>query len=94
MSLDQDAEALLFDFFKGQITPAVTNLLHKYNSIAIHALNNDRSIFQPLNISVNKSAKCFFTEKYQDWYANKVLKQLTRGALFIYLTLLQLTIKT
>ena len=94
MSLDQDAKALLFDFFKGQITPAVANLLHKYNSIVIHALNYHRSIFQPFDISVNKSAKYFFTEKYQDWYANKVLKQLTRGALFIYLTLLQLTVKT
>ena len=27
-------------------------------------------------MSVNKSAKCFFADKYQDWYVNEVLKQL------------------
>ena len=31
------------------------------------------------NISENKSAKYFFADKYQDWYAEKVLQQLNRG---------------
>ena len=30
------------------------------------------------NISENKSAKYFFADKYQDWYAEKVLQQLNR----------------
>ena len=34
---------------------------------------------QPLDIFVNKSAKCFIADKYQDWYAVKVLQQLNRG---------------
>ena len=30
-------------------------------------------------MSNDKSAKCFLADKYQDWYSNEVLKQLTRG---------------
>lgn len=32
-----------------------------------------------MDISVNKSAKCFIAEKYHDWYAEKVLEQLNKG---------------
>ena len=28
---------------------------------------------------MNKSAKCFIADKYQDWYAERVLQQLNRG---------------
>ena len=47
-NLNQEAKAHLFDVFKGQITPAVTDtdLLHKYICIAIHVPNNHKNIFQ------------------------------------------------
>jgi len=31
---------------------------------------------QPLDISVNKPAKDFLREKFQDWYASQILQQL------------------
>ena len=33
-------------------------------------------MFQPSDISVNKSSKYFITDKYQGWYSEKVLPQL------------------
>ena len=37
--------------------------------------NNYTNLFQPLDISVNKGAKSFLSNKYQDWYASQVSKQ-------------------
>ena len=74
LKLPGNAKALLiFDVFKGQTTSAVNDLLKKNDIIAIHVPNNHTNLFQPLDISVNKSAKCFIADKYQDWSAEKVL---------------------
>ena len=70
---------LIFDVFKGQTTSAVNDLLHENNIIVIHVPNNHTNLFQPLDVSVNKSAKCFIAAKYQDWYAERILNQLKRG---------------
>ena len=79
LKLPENAKALLiFDVFKGQTTSAVNDLLKKNDIIAIHVPNNHTNLFQPLDISVNKSAKCFIADKYQDWYAENVLQQLNR----------------
>ena len=69
LNLDQDA-------FKGQTISAVTDLSQKYNYIVIYVPNNHANVFRPLDISVNKSAKCFLTDKCRDWYAYEVSKQL------------------
>ena len=75
LNLADNAKALLiFDVFKGQTTSAVNELLVKNNMIVIRVPNNHTNLFQPLDISVNKSAKCYLAGKYQDWYADKVLQ--------------------
>ena len=77
LSLSKDAKALLiFDVFKGQTTPAVNDLLKDNNCIVQHVPNNHTNLFQPLDISVNKSAKSFISDKYQEWYASEVTSQL------------------
>ena len=79
LKLPQNAKALLiFDKFRGETTIAVNDFLKK-NDTTIHDPKNDTNLFQPLDISVNKSARCFIADKYQDWYAEKVLQQLNRG---------------
>ena len=35
--------------------------------------------FQPLDITVNKPAKCFISERYNKWYAEQVTNQLNEG---------------
>ena len=80
LNLDQGAKALLFfDILKGPTTSGVTNLFHKCKCIFILVPSNPTNLFQPLDISVNKSAKCFVADEYQNWCANEVLKQLARG---------------
>ena len=80
LKLPENAKALLtFDVFKGKTKSAVNDLLKKNDIIAIHFPNNHTNMFQPLDISVNKNAKCFIVDKYQDWYAERVLQQLNRG---------------
>ena len=64
---------------KGRQRVLYKYLLKKNDIIAIHVPNNHTSLFQRLDISVNKSAKCFIADKYQDWYAEKVLQQLNRS---------------
>ena len=66
LKLPENAKALLiFDVFKGQTTSAVNDLLKK-RDIVIRVPNNHANLFQPLDISVKKSAKCFIADKYQD----------------------------
>ena len=41
--------------------------------------HNITNKFQPLDISVNKVAKSFISEKYNTWMTNEVSNQLKRG---------------
>ena len=80
LSLSKDEKSLLiFDVFKGQTTPAVNDLLKDNNYIVQHVPNNHTNLFQPLDISVNKSVKSFISEKYQEWYTSEVTSQLGNG---------------
>ena len=38
-----------------------------------------QTCFNHFDISLNESAKCFNSDKYQDWCVEKVLQQLNRG---------------
>ena len=44
--------------------------------IVPHNLTNN---FQPLDLSVNKAAKSFIQNKYNDWFADQVFTQLQNG---------------
>ena len=80
MNLEQDAKALLiFDISKGLTMSAVNEILSENNCLVVHVPDNHTNLFQPLHISVNKSAKCLLSENYQDWYAERVVDQLNRG---------------
>ena len=75
LNMANDSKALL----RGQTTAEVNILLEKNNCLGQHVPNNHTNLFQPLDISVNKSAKYFMSNKYQDWYVSKVASQLERG---------------
>ena len=40
---------------------------------------NMTSLFQPLDLTVNGSAKAFMKKKYTEWYSLEVTKQLDNG---------------
>ena len=69
------AALAIFDHFKGQLTPKVTQCLEKNNiqSVLVPPCCTDR--LQPLDISVNKAAESFLTSEFQNWYADQVTQQ-------------------
>ena len=73
---DNQAALAIFDRFKGQLTPQITALLEKHNiqSVLVPPGCTDR--LQPLDVSVNKSAKSFLKKEFQTWYAEKITHQL------------------
>ena len=70
--MNRSAKALLiFNVFKSQTTSAVNKFLQKNDIVVIHVPNNYTNLIQRLDISVNKSAKCYLSSKYQDCHAKK-----------------------
>ncbi len=72
-----DSPALVvIDNFKGQITPAVTDLLDTYNIHTCLLPPNTTDKLQPLDISVNKPVKDFLRQRFDEWYSQEVFRQL------------------
>ena len=70
---------VLFDVFKGQTTTAVHDLLEENNIIYEHIPSGFTDKLQPLDLLVNKSAKCYLREKFSTWYAEEVICQMDAG---------------
>ena len=62
--------------FKGQDIDFISNLCTDNNCAIVIVPYNLTSKFQSLDITVNKTAKCFISEKYQKWFAEEVANQL------------------
>ena len=76
LAVGKDQAALaIFDHFKGQLTPKVTQCLEKNNIQSVLVLPCCTDRLQPLDISVNKAAESFLTSKFQNWYAYQVTQQ-------------------
>ena len=59
-------------FFKAQMTSSFLKLLDSYNFDIVLLPANCTDCLQPLDLSVNKSAKDFLHSQFQDWYAKQV----------------------
>ena len=75
LNLKVNQNAILIYVFKGGTSGAVSELLEKKNIISKVSANKT-DLFQPLDLSVNKSSKCFLSNKYQTWYVDQVAAQL------------------
>ena len=60
------------DNFKGQLTDDVLQLLEQSFIDVVFVPPNCTNQFQPLDLSVNKSAKEFLRGKFQQWYSDKI----------------------
>ena len=77
LNLVADQHALvIFDNFKGQCTEALLKLLDENNVSVVLIPPNCMDRLQPLDVSVNKSAKEFLRRKFHTWYAENVCAQL------------------
>ena len=75
---DQKA-MLIWDVFKGQYTDKVNHLFENLNIKVVYVPANMTHFFQPLDLTVNGSAKNFMKKKFVTWYAKEVKKQMEAG---------------
>jgi hypothetical protein len=77
LHLPPDKPALvIFDRFKGQCTQKILNLLDNNNVRVCMVPANCTDRLQPLDVSINKAAKEYLRNQFQQWYSEQVCKQL------------------
>lgn len=72
---------LIFDEFNGQTTDAVLKLLQDNIIMYVFVPPNTTDRLQPMDLSVNKTAKEFLRSKFQNWYAAKISDQIKSKSL-------------
>ena len=65
----------IFYNFKAQLTDDVLQVLEDHNIDVISVPPNCTDSLQPLDLSVNKSAKDFLRSKFEQWYAQQIFEQ-------------------
>ena len=73
------AASMIIDVFRGQMTDPVTQALKDNNIILVKIPPKMTHIYQPLDLTVNPSAKAFFKRKFAEWYSKEIHKQLVEG---------------
>jgi len=77
LKLSENYPALMiFDNFKAQCTGAILKLLDENYISVVMVPPNCTDRLQPLDVSVNKAAKEFLRNEFQEWYAKQVCEQL------------------
>ena len=71
-----NAAVVIMDNFKGQITSPVSALLEENNIHVCPLPPNTTDKLQPMDLTVNKPAKDFLREKFQEWHFNEIRQQL------------------
>ena len=73
------AALLIIDVFRGQMTDPVLEALKENKIILVKIPPNMTHIYQPLDLTVNRSTKAFFKRKFTEWYSQEIHKQLEEG---------------
>ena len=69
----------MYDKFKGQCTPVILQLLDGNTIDTVYVPANCIDRLQPLDTSVNKTAKNFMQDQFQRWYAEQIQQQVSYG---------------
>ena len=69
----------IFDNFKGQLTADVLQLLEENHVNIVFVPPNCTDRLPPLDLSVNKLAKDFLRDKFQQWYSDEIFDQLCKN---------------
>jgi len=70
---------LIIDVFRGQMTEPVLNVLKESNICLVKVPANMTDIYQPLDLTVNRSAKAFFKKKFTHWYSEQIQNEFDKG---------------
>lgn len=74
---EQAAALVIIDHFKGQVTDAVRDLLESHHIHMCLLPANTTDQLQPMDVAVNKPAKEFLKGRFEEWYTEQVVKQLS-----------------
>ena len=75
--LEDQRSLIIMDTFKGQDNKEMKRLRAKNNCELVIIPHNLTNKFEPLDISINQSAKKFISNKFNAWYADRVSKQMS-----------------
>ena len=70
---------VIWDVFKGQVTAKVLEKLQRINCEFASVPTNTTHFFQPLDLTVNGSAKQFIRKQFITYYSDAVKKKLDKG---------------
>ena len=70
---------MIWDVFKGQMTVRVKDKLKSLNIVLVPIPANMTHFFQPLDLTVNASAKMFMRKQFTEYYSTAVRSQLVNG---------------
>ena len=74
---------VIFDVFKGQCTEDVLKMLEDNHIERVVVPVNCTDRLQPLDFSINKSAKEFLRRKFQEWFVDQIAAQLEDNAQWV-----------
>ena len=70
---------LIIDVCSGQMTDPVIQKLKENHIKVTRVPPNIANLFQPLDLTVNGSAKAFMKKKFTEWYSSSIAKELDEG---------------
>ena len=76
---EEQYSLIIMDTFKGQDNEAMKSLCNKNNCALVNVPHNLTNKFQPLDLTINQKAKKYLSSKFNEWYAERVSKQLMNG---------------
>ena len=78
--LPQEQHSLvIMDTFKGQDNDILKKFCSKNRCEVVIVPHNLTNKFQPLDLTVNKAAKTFIQNQYNEWFSDQVARQLKSG---------------
>ena len=79
-SLGEEQMALvIMGVFTGQMTSEFKEVLQKNNILVTNVPANMTRFYQPLDLTVNGSAKTSTVKKFNGWYADQISEELQSG---------------
>ena len=75
----EQVSLVVMDNFRGQDNETIRDFLNDNGCVTKIVPHNMTNWFQPLDLSVNKPAKSFISNKYNEWFSNEVTAQIVNG---------------
>ena len=80
LNLDKNQPALLIiDVFSGQVTKLVIDKMTENNIKLVKVPSNMTRLFQPLDLTVNGSAKAYMKKRFTESYSRCIIQELDSG---------------